>query len=236
MNDNRPISKDADLSGRTLFYVDAFGAVGDGVHDDAVAIRNCCEAAAGLQKPSAVVFTAGKVYYADSLGEHFPWTSPWSQTTVIYFEHARDIVVEGNGCRLELGPSTGCFFNLHSEKLVYHNIIVDHRIPTFISGTVEETDEEGRFLRVQIASPMDENLTDGEYVYSPLIRICTMPPPTTAVRFGGGFCPFSVSCPRETAGIAYIPAIMSRRWIPCGNWGSIRRGCGPAARRAMAGD
>ena len=165
MNDHSQISKAAYLAGRTLLHVDAFGAVGDGIHDDAVAIRNCCEAAARLQKPAAVVFTAGKVYYADSLGEHFPWTSPWSQTTVIYFEHARDIVVEGNGCRLELGPSTGCFFNLYSEKLVYHNIIVDHRIPTFISGTVEEMDGEGRFLRVQTAYPMDENLTDGEYVF-----------------------------------------------------------------------
>ena len=107
MNDHSQISKAAYLAGRTLFHVDAFGAVGDGIHDDAVAIRNCCEAAAKLQKPAAVVFTAGKVYYADSLEEKFPWTSPWSQTTVLYFEHARDIVIEGNGCRLELGPSTG---------------------------------------------------------------------------------------------------------------------------------
>ena len=43
------------LVGKTLLYVDEFGAIGDGVHDDAVAIRSCCEAAAKLHSPARLM-------------------------------------------------------------------------------------------------------------------------------------------------------------------------------------
>lgn len=153
------------LVGKTLLYVDEFGAIGDGVHDDAVAIRSCCEAAAKLHSPAAVVFTAGKVYYAESLEGKYPWTSPWSEETVIYFENAKDITIEGNGCRLELGHSTGALFNLYSENIIYHNIVIDHRIPTFISGVVEEFNDDGQYLKVKTKYSMDENLINGEYLF-----------------------------------------------------------------------
>ena len=151
------------LEGKTLLYVDDFGAIGDGVHDDAIAIRDCCEAAAKLSVPAAVVFTAGKVYYAGSLEGKYPWTSPWSETTVIYFENTRDITIEGNGCRLELGHSIIGLFNLYSENIFYHNIYIDHKNPTFVSGVIERFDDSEKCFNVKTKYSMEENLIDGMF-------------------------------------------------------------------------
>lgn len=151
------------LEGKTLFYVDDFGAVGDGVNDDAIAIRSCCEEAAKLKKPAAVVFTKGKTYYANSLNDKYPWTSPWSQKTVLYFEDSADITVEGNGSRLELGHSTGGIFTLRCKNFVFHNIEIDHKIPTFVAGVVESFDEIEKCLHIKTEISMDENLIDGEF-------------------------------------------------------------------------
>ena len=49
-------------------------------------IRDCCEAAVKLNSPVAVVFTTGKVHYVESLEGKYPWTSPWSELTAVYFE------------------------------------------------------------------------------------------------------------------------------------------------------
>ena len=111
-----------------VFYVQDYGAVGDGKTDDRQAILNALYAAKNCGKPSKVEFEAGKTYFV-------------SETTDAYnfidITGMQDFVLEGNGCKLILQQPIAQIIEItRSSRVTVRNITFDANERFLSQGTI----------------------------------------------------------------------------------------------------
>ena len=127
------------------FPVAAFGAVGDGIHDDGPAIRKAFAAAGADGIPSTVVFEKKKTY---RLGNN---PQAWH-----YFQMKghEDLVIEGNGATLLCSDSNLTFHFDGGRDITVRGLAFDMVRPAFTQGEVVAASAEGTLdLRIMDGYP-----------------------------------------------------------------------------------
>lgn len=129
------------FEGRKIFSVKDYGAIGDGIHDDGIAIRNACEAVRVYKDgPSVLLFEENKCYFVKKLFSDRENDGSWYGGTAVFLDHANDVIIEGNGSRIECGTLVIGSWFVFSENVIMRNITFDYRIKPFQKGAVTEYD------------------------------------------------------------------------------------------------
>lgn len=150
-----------DVNGRTNIYVSDFGAIGDGITDDGVAVRKAVRKASSSKTPCNVVFDEGKTYYCNQILTSGNSTGVIETSALLYLDDANDVVLCGNGARLELGVGITASYIKASSNITIQDLTIDYRIQPFVSGSVIKYDNAK--MRFQIETDQSMHLEDGVF-------------------------------------------------------------------------
>ena len=137
-----------------IIYVKDFGAVGDGVTDDAVAINLAVEAFKAAPQGSTLVFEPNKVYYYKE--------NRCGQLPVFYFRYQKDKTIKGDNSMILLGGKNHYYADIENcENITIEGMNFDYAEykPAF-HGKFESIDAENG-TAIMIAD-RDIHLKNGE--------------------------------------------------------------------------
>lgn len=123
------------------YYLEDFGAVGDGITDDGPALRAAAAALSNLSTPRILHFGHGRSY---RMGQHAP-----AHGTLV-FRESSNLVIEGNGSKIINHPENRTFTFYKSDSVTVRNLILDMDPLPFTQGRIVALDTEGNSLDVAI--------------------------------------------------------------------------------------
>lgn len=131
---------------QSTFSVSAFGAVGDGIHDDGPAIRKAI-AAAVKAGPNSRVLLEPLTY---RLGEHA------QRDYQFELEHVEGIAIEGQGAHLINTPANNLIQLRGCRDVLVRGLVIDYDPLPFTQGTIRKVNaDEGTFdLALHEAYPL----------------------------------------------------------------------------------
>lgn len=125
-----------------VIYAKDYGAVGDGVHDDAKAILHAINAAINSGKPSRVELERDKTYLVSGRPDHIAY---------IYLDGVENFTLEGNGSELLFEAPTNNFIDIENCANIHiRNLEVDYKELTFTQGRAKSIDAENRVFTLTI--------------------------------------------------------------------------------------
>lgn len=130
-----------------VFTIEQFGAVGDGVHDDASALQKALHAMRTAGGRTELVFSAGKTY---RLGKQTESDAQFDLSGM------NETVVDGQGATLILHPVNGVARMVNCRNVTFKNFVIEHDPLPFMQGVITSVvPSEGYFLwRVQDGYPL----------------------------------------------------------------------------------
>lgn len=123
------------------YYLEDFGAVGDGITDDGPALRAAATAMSNLSTPRILHFGHGRSY---RMGQRAP-----AHGTLV-FREASNLVIEGNGSTLINHPENRTFTFYKSDSVTVRNLILDMDPLPFTQGRIVALDTEGNSMDIEI--------------------------------------------------------------------------------------
>jgi hypothetical protein len=133
------------------FPVRDFGAVPDDEEPDTAAIRAAIQAAIASGRPARVVFEPG-VYRLEAPEQTGVRRDDSDHS--LFVKNARDLVLEGNGAKLQvMDPTVGFLRVLESERVIVQDFEVDYEILPFSAGILTKVDAESGILELEIVPP-----------------------------------------------------------------------------------
>lgn len=123
------------------YYLEDFGAVGDGVTDDGPALRAAAAAMSNSNKPRVLHFGHGRHYrmgrYAVAHG-------------TMVFREADNLILEGNGSTIINHPENRTFTFYRSDSLTVRNLFLDMDPLPFTQGRILAVNPEANSLDLEI--------------------------------------------------------------------------------------
>jgi hypothetical protein len=129
-----------------VFSIEDFGAVGDGVHNDAPALKKAFQTLEKIKKPVRLVFSE-KTY---RLGKQDVSDAQFD------FSGLENIEVDGQGATLIIHPVHGVARVFNSRNITFKNFVIQHDPLPFMQGTIlSVAPDEGFFvLKIQDGFPL----------------------------------------------------------------------------------
>ena len=136
------------------FKVADFGAVGDGVTNDGLAI--CQALSAALQEPDdiekEIIFEGEKTYRITEIAAEN------SERCLFLIENAKNIHLHGCGCKLLFKGAIRLLFLRQSENCSLDGFVIDYSPRPFIIGTVTAVNRAEQYMDFETVE--DVGLTD----------------------------------------------------------------------------
>ncbi|MCF7818245.1 MAG: right-handed parallel beta-helix repeat-containing protein [Kiritimatiellales bacterium] len=131
---------------QTVFTIEEFGAVGDGVHDDVLALKDAFRAMKAVDGKATLVFSK-KTY---RLGKQTESDAQFD------FSGMGNVVVDGQGATLIVNPVHGLARMFNSRNIIFRNFTIQHDPLPFMQGEIlSVSPDEGFFLwKVQTGFPL----------------------------------------------------------------------------------
>ena len=139
-----------------IFRPEEFGAIADGIHNDATALWSAITAACEYKGEAQVLLQADKAYHIAptdeqksgklqmKIGGVKQYASSMNCTAAIPIADAKDVHIKGKNTKILLSPPFNYCNIYHSENISVEGLVFDYAYHPFAKATLVELDEENR--------------------------------------------------------------------------------------------
>lgn len=139
------------------YHVQNYNVKGDGKTDDLPALTALFNKITEADKPAKVIFRKKGKY---RIGNH---TNDLYGR--IFLNRLNNVVVEGNGCKLIIHPSSRAFAAYRSNNIVIRNFVIDYSPLPYTQGRVKKVNHEKYYLEFKVDKGYPRPVVAGEEWY-----------------------------------------------------------------------
>ncbi len=152
---------------KRVFHIEEFGAVGDGVHNDAPALKKAFQTLEKIKEPVRLVFSE-KTYRLGRQNE---------SDAQFDFSEMKNVEVDGQGAALIIHPVHGVARFFNSRNITFKNFVIQHDPLPFVQGTILSVNPDEGFFVLKVSDgfplpPSEQWMNDeGHFFDNPAAEI-----------------------------------------------------------------